>query len=208
MKKLFILFVSFILLCLPTSAYKLKQYYIKKTVEGSDFLCFSKNKCYNITPTIIRVNSSEFVGFGGYHYFDIASYKHNINSDTYSVDVLVDRDPSTDYGYYTKCPYDDGYITHLIFSIKYIPAKKIFKAEYKGFLSSKTILAYENGIPSSSYVKYLNIYYNNKPELIKELRDWLNYYNKDIIKTFGKKYSSNYDIEIIYIIKHYILSNS
>lgn len=208
MKKLFIVTFILIIFSIPTFAGQNKNYYINKDSNfGLISLCFSAKRCYNATPEIIKVKDKTYVGFGGYHYYDISSYKHNVSTNTYYVDVAVDRDPSTDFGYYSKCPYNEGDITHLIFSLTYNPKKKYFKAVYKGFITTKLMIEYEKGLPVRSYFKYLNIYYDNNPSLIDELQNWLDYYNKDIIKTFGKKYGSIYDIEIMYILKNYIFQN-
>ncbi len=207
MKKFVLFIFLFFVFSLPAFASKSQNYYIKKYTDYElEFLCFSARKCYNATPKIITVKGKNFVGFGGYHYYDINSYKHNIGTNTYNVDIVVDRDPSTDLGYYNKCPYDEGDITHLIFSLTYIPNKRHFKATYKGFISTKLMVEYEKGNPVKSYFKYLNVYYDNNPSLAEELQNWLDYFNKNTIKTFGKKYSVDYDIEIKYILKYYIFS--
>jgi len=209
MKKLFLTICILLFFQHVALAYKSKSYYIKKdSTHNIEFLCFSAKSCYNATPEIIKVKDKTYVGFGGYHYYDISSYKYNINTNTYNVDIAVDRDPSTDLGYYNKCPYDKGDITHLIFSLAYIPNKRYFNITYKGFISSKLVVEYEKESPVKNYFQHLNVYYDNNPSLIEELQSWLDYYNKNTIKTFRKKYNANYDIEIMYIIKHYILSKS
>ena len=209
MKKILILFLFLTFSCSSVNAYKNREYYIKKDNDFNiEFLCFSPKKCYNSTPYVITINGKKFVGFGGYHYFDISTYRHDIKTDTYTVNVIVDRDPSNDLGYYSKCPYDKGYITHLIFKLIYNPTQKIFKSEYIGFVSSEDIIEYEGNTIEKMYKKYINTYYDNDPNKIAELQNWLDYFNKKIIKTFGKKYGSDYDIEIIYILKRYLFSMS
>jgi hypothetical protein len=207
MKNLFIIACVLIIFSNPAIASKNKNYYIKKDVHnGMEFLCFSAKTCYNATPEVIKVNDKTYVGFGGYYYYDIGSYKYNASTNTYNVDIAVDRDPSGDLGYYNKCPYDEGNITHLIFSLTYSPNKRYYKAAYKGVISTKLIVEYEKVNPVKNYFKYLNVYYDNRPSLIDELQNWLDYFNKNRIKTFGKKYGVNYDIEIKYILKYYIFS--
>ena len=39
---------------------------------------------------------------------------------------------------------------------------------------------------------------------IKDLSDWLRFFNKEIVKTIGKPNNYGYDVEIEYIIPHYI----
>lgn len=203
MKKLVLFLLILIFNFLP--AFAAKKYYIKNDTDYNlQFLCFSKHNCYNITPTIIEIQNKEFVGFGKYHYYDISSFKYDKDTKTYSVDVLVDRDPSTDLGVCNKSPYDKGNITHLIFSLKYTPSKKDFQASYKGFVTSEDIVQYENSQPISIKVNYLNIYYDQNPEYIKDLSDQLKFFNEEISKTVGKPNSYDYDMELEYILPYYI----
>lgn len=186
-----------------------KKYYIKNNNNYDlQFLCFSEKECYSLNANIIEVKNKKFVGFGAYHYYDLGSYKHDNKTNTYSVDVLVDRDPSTDLDVCNKCPFDRGNITHLIFSLIYKPFPKKFKATYKGFVSSEDIVKYENGKPTAIYGNYLNIYYDSNPENIKDLSDWLNLFNKRVAKTFGKHNGYTYDVDIKYIIPYYISNNN
>ena len=203
MKKIVFALILIIFVCLPTFA--ARKYYIKNDSDCClQFLCFSEKECYNINPSIIKVKDKKFVGFGAYHYYDLSSYKYDKNTNTYYVDILVNRDPFTDLNVCNKSPYDRGNITHLIFSLVYKPFSKKFKATYKGFVSSEDIIKYENGKPISHHINYLDIYYNNNANYIKDLKHWLNYFNKDVLKKFGTQYSSNYDVEIEYIIPYYI----
>ena len=184
--------------------YTKRKYYIENNDKYNlIFLCFTKNECYSLNPDIINVKNKQFVGFGGFHYYDISSYKYDEKSNTYNVDVLVDRDPSTDLGVCNKSPYDKGNITHLIFSLTYNPLAKNFNAIYKGFVSGEDIVQYENARPASHYVKYINIYYNNNPTYIKDLNNWLDFFNKELAKTIGIPDSYGYDIEIEYVIPYY-----
>ena len=203
MKKIFIIISTIFLFC--NSVLAAREYYIKNDTDYNlQFLCFSEDECYSLDPDIIEVKNKKFVGFGAYHYFDISTYKYDKSKHIYNVDVLVDRDPFTDLDVCNKCPYDRGNITHLIFTLSYKPITKKFKATYKGFVSSEDIVQYKNGIPISHQINYLNIYYDNNPNYIKDLRHWLNYFNKEVLKNFGTPYSSNYDIELKYIIPYYL----
>jgi len=203
MKKIVFALILIIFVCLPTFA--AKKYYIKNDIDYDlQFLCFSEKECYSLNANIIEVKNKKFVGFGAYHYYDLGSYKHDNKTNTYSVDVLVDRDPSTDLDVCNKCPFDRGNITHLIFSLIYKPFPKKFKATYKGFVSSEDIVKYENGKPISHHINYLDIYYNNNANYIKDLKHWLNLFNKRVAKTFGKPNDYTYDTDIKYIIPHYI----
>lgn len=206
MKKIILFLILIIFTALPTIA--ARKYYIKNDSDCClQFLCFSEKECYNINPSIIKVKDKKFVGFGAYHYYDLSSYKYDKNTNTYYVDILVNRDPFTDLNVCNKSPYDRGNITHLIFSLVYKPFSKKFKATYKGFVSSEDIIKYENGKPTAIYVNYLNIYYDSNPENIKDLSDWLNLFNKRVAKTFGKHNGYTYDVDIKYIIPYYIRVN-
>lgn len=201
--KRFLIFLFLFLFSLP--AFAMRQYYIKNDTDYDlQFLCFNKDECYSMNPNIIEIKDKKFVGFGGYHYFDLSTYKYDAKTLTYSVDVLVDRDPFTDSDICDKSPYDKGNITHLIFSLKYSPSTKKFKTSYKGFASSEDIIQYENNKPTAIHVNYLNLYYDNNPKFIKNLSEWLRFFNKEITKTIGKPDSYDYDVEIEYIIPHYI----
>ncbi len=203
MKKMFFVLISIILISAPVFA--AREYYIKNDTDYDlQFLCFNEKECYSINPEIINIKNKKFVGFGRYHYFDISTYKYDKITHTYSVDVLVDRDPSTDLGVCNKCPYDRGNITHLIFSLMYKPLMKKFKATYKGFVSSEDIVQYENGEPTTIQVNYLNIYYDKNSKYIEDLPNWLNFFNKEIIKTIGNTNGYGYDAELEYIIPHYV----
>ena len=202
MKKIFLFMALIIFTVLPV--FSAREYYIKNDSDYNlQFLCFSEEECYSLNPDIIEVKNKKFVGFGAYHYYDISTYKYDKHKHIYSVDVLVDRDPSTDFGICNKCPYDRGNITHLIFSLTYKPLTKKFKATYKGFVSSEDIVQYKNDMPISHNTNYLNIYYDNNSNYVKDLKLWLNYFNKEVLKNFGTSYSS-YDIELEYIIPYYL----
>ena len=206
MKRSFLVLLSIILIGI--SAGYTQEYYIKNNTEyGLQFLCLSEKECYSINPNILNIKDKKFVGFGSYHYYDVSSYKYDINTHTYSVDVLVDRDPFTDLDVCNKCPFDKGNITHLIFSLTYQPLTNTFKAIYKGFVSSEDIVKYENGKPAAIYVNYLNIYYDNNSAYIKDLPDWLNFFNKELVKYLGNSDAYSYDVEIKYIIPHYIIDS-
>lgn len=155
------------------------------------------NEDYLVTD-LIKVQDKTFVGFGGFNYYDMDSYKYNAQKDTYVVDIIEDRDPSTDLMYYSPSPYDDGIITHILLSIKYTPSKKKAKVKYKGFISSKEVLKYKNGVLHSMNNIPTYIYYDNNKKHIPELKMWLDYYNFTNIK------KSHYHNEITKSIKTYI----
>ena len=186
---------------------KLKDdyYYIKKDAQyQTEFLCFLNNKCYYSKPSVLDIKNKKFVTFANTYYYDINSYQYNKKTKTYSVDVLIERDPSGDLGICNKSPYDNGNITHLLFNFIYNPSKKVFKAKYIGFVSSKDKLNYKNNKLESIETDFIEIYYDNNPNLIKELKELLNYYNNEAIKTFDKEGGEIFDVEIAYILKRYL----
>ena len=76
MKKVFLTFISIILISAPVFA--AKKYYIKNDTDYNlQFLCFNERECYSVNPNIIEIKNKKFVGFGNYHYFDISTYKYN-----------------------------------------------------------------------------------------------------------------------------------
>lgn len=204
MKKIFIALILIIFVSIP--AFANREYYIKKDSDYNlQFLCFNNSECYSLNSNTIQIKNKKFVGFGDFHYFDLSTYKYDKNTHTYSVDILVDRDPFTDLDVCNKCPYDKGNITHLIFSLIYTPLTKNFHAKYKGFVSSVDVLQYKNGKPFKININYLNLYYDNNPKNIKDLSDWLKFFNKEVVKNFDKNNSlTAYNVEIEYIIPYYL----
>ena len=201
MKKIFALFICLILLCLPVLAKK--TYYIKDEPEYElKFLCFSEEDCYNVTPSFLEVKNKKFVGFGDFNYYDLDTYKYNKATDTYNVNVVIERDPSTDSDVIDHSPYDKGYITHLIFSLTYCPSKKIFNASYIGFISGFDVTEYKNGEPYSITTNFIDIYYNNNPKYISDLDSWIKELNQEIPKTFGQIGGSKHDIALEYLIPY------
>lgn len=179
--------------------------YIQKDDKyQTEFLCFLKNRCYYTIPGIINIKGKDFTSFGNYYYYDLSTYNYDEQTKTYSVNMLIDRDPATDLEICNKSPYDNGNITHLLFNLKYNPSKKIFKAEYIGFASSKDLLFYGDDGHQHIKTDFINIYYDNNPNLIEELDELLNYYNNEAIKTFDKINGEAFGVEIVYIIKRYL----
>ena len=179
------------------------NFYITK-LYGSDLLCFSEDDCHYVEPHSEIVNNRNLVRFSEDHYYDLSTYKYNKLTDTYRVNLIYDRDPYDEFGFYSKCPYDEGNISHIIFSIKYIPSKQVFKAEYIGFMSSKNIIDEQKG----SIKKFLNMYFTKDANFIPELNDYLKYFNEEAIQTFNSPHGFEYDIEITYLIKKYLSSKS
>lgn len=179
-------------------------YYVKKDNKyETEFLCNLKGECLNITPDKLKIENRRFWAFGGYYYWDIDSYKYDRKNDIYSVDVAFDRDPSTDYGYYSKCPFDKGDIIYIIFNFQYSPSRKTFSAKYKGIISAEEVVERNsNGEVESIYFNNYKIYYNTSPKLIDELEDY-NKYFKNLINEFGKD-GVNYDKEMTIVIPRFI----
>lgn len=111
-----------------------------------------------------KINDTHFIN-GGYLDYDLNSYKYNKKYDTYSIDVMEELDPGGDIEN-IKCPYGEGYITHVISSTKYSPKHKFFKAKYKGFMCSVGEYEYENSRPTEFHYNYKGVYYDNNPAII------------------------------------------
>lgn len=146
-----------------------KDYYIKKDTKFNiQYMCFSENECYPLSPETIEVKKKKFINFIGFDYYDLETFKYDKKNDIYKVDMIVDKNPIAVDEYNTKCPYDKGYITNLIFNITYSPSKDELNATYKGFISSKVLMNHNTDI----YFRYLNIYYDNNTNLIKEFNEY------------------------------------
>ena len=126
-----------------------------------------------------KINDTHFIN-GGYLDYDLNSYKYNKKYDTYSIDVMEELDPGGDIEN-IKCPYGEGYITHVISSTKYSPKHKFFKAKYKGFMCSVGEYEYENSRPTEFHYNYKGVYYDN---------------NSSIIPNFNMDYFKNLKTEI------------
>lgn len=120
-----------------------------------------------------KINDTHFIN-GGYLSYDLNSYNYDKESDIYTIDVMEEFDPGGDLEA-IKCPYGKGYITHVIFSTKYSPTHKLFKAQYKGFLCSIGKYEYKNSIPTSFQYNYKGVYYDNNQSIIPDFN--MNYFD-------------------------------
>ena len=128
-----------------------------------------------------KINNTKFVN-GGYLDYDLNSYYYNRKSNTYSIDVMEELDPGGDLEN-IKCPYGEGYITHIISSTKYSPKHKFFEAQYKGFLCAVGEYKYENSRPISFQYNYKGVYYDNNPSIIPN-------FNMDYFENLRKEISN------------------
>jgi len=185
------------------------EFYIKYIKEYNQlFLCKKNGDCYNATPERLGIKDRRFIGFSTFSFYDIDSYKYDKENNTYTVDIAIDRDPSTDLGYYNKCPFDEGEITYLIFSLKYSPFQEIFKADYKGFISAELKVEYnEKGKPEAIYFDNYKIYYDNNPAYVEELNNYTKYFN-ELSETSGSKLFADYHIELTKLIPMYLVYNN
>lgn len=136
--------------------------------------CFA---CKNQFPN--KINDTHFMN-GGYLDYDLNSYKYNPKEDMYSIDVMEELDPGGDLGN-IKCPYGEGYITHVIYLTKYSPKYKFFKAKYKGFMCSIGEYKYENAKPISFHYNYKGVYYDNNSSIITNFNmDYFDNLKKEI----------------------------
>jgi len=126
-----------------------------------------------------KINNTHFINIG-YLNYDLNSYKYDKEHDVYSADVMEELDPGGDLEN-IKCPYGDGYITHIIFSTKYSPQNKFFKVKYKGFMCSVGEYEYRNFKPVSFHYNYKGVYYNDNTSLIPGFNmDYFEHLKKEI----------------------------
>ena len=101
----------------------------------------------------------------GHLYYDLKSYNYNSKKDIYTLNVMEELDPGGDIEN-VKCPYGEGFITHIIYSTKYSPIHQIYKVKYKGFMCSVGEYQYENSKPISFDYNYKGVYYDSNPSII------------------------------------------
>lgn len=146
-------------------------------ITNKEPVIFEDDVCENIFELVI--SNKKFLCFFPNSCYDKKTFVYDKLTDTYYVDFMYEQDPAGDLEYPpSKCPYDSGYITHLIFNITFSPSKNIFTADYKGFISSIDI---SNTKSEDSFNKFLNIYYDNNPNFIYGLIYNIEYFkNKKI----------------------------
>ena len=83
--------------------------------------------------------------------YDLNSYKYSKKYDTYSIDVMEELDPGGDIEN-IKCPYGEGYITHIISSTKYSPSISFLRPNIKVFMCSVGEYQYENSTPTEFHL--------------------------------------------------------
>ena len=143
--------------------------YSELNILNKKFLCFFPNSCY-----------------------DIKTFTYNKTTNTYNVDYMYEQDPTGDLDYpLSKCPYDKGYITHLIFNINFSPTEKNFNATYKGFASSTFTGDTNKGYSN----KILNIYYNTNPNIIYGIENDINHFKNKTI-TYDPIFIKSFDTEL------------
>ena len=126
------------------------------------------NICYSAKADEITIDNHKFVSTDGYLYIDLSTYKYNKFLNKYSMDVIETIDPGGDMEN-IKCPYGDGFISHLAYSFDYWHKKKYYNTQYKGFVCAEHVIEYENNNPSSGYYKYTGIFYDNDPKLVQPI---------------------------------------
>ena len=124
----------------------------------------------------------------GYLYYDLKSYHYNVKNDTYKIDVMEELDPGGDLEN-IKCPYGEGFLTHLIYSTKYSPKHKIFNIKYKGFMCAVGEYQYSNDKPTSFYYSYKGVYYDSNPSIIPDFN--IEYFD-NLKKEINKPNEYNY----------------
>lgn len=165
MKKIILFLVLIVFTALPTIA--AKKFYIK-TIKHTYNVRYKNN-----------IQNTNFIN-KGYLYYDLKSYNYNVKNDTYTIDVMEELDPGGDLEN-IKCPYGEGFLTHLIYSTKYSPKHKFFNAKYKGFMCTVGEYQYKNGKPTSFYYSYKGVYYDSEPSIIPNFNmEYFNNLKKEI----------------------------
>ncbi len=134
-----------------------------------------------------NLKNTNFINKGYLHY-DLKSYNYNVKNDTYTINVMEELDPGGDLEN-IKCPYGEGFLTHLIYSTKYSPKQKFFNAKYKGFMCAIGEYQYRNNKPISFYYRYKGIYYDSNPSIIPNFN--MEYFN-NLKKEINKPNEYNY----------------
>ena len=116
----------------------------------------------------INIDNHKFISIDGYLYMDLSNYKYNKFLDKYSMDLIETIDPGGDMEH-IKCPYGDGFISHLVYSFDYWHKKKYYNTKYKGFVCAEDIVEYENDTPSYHSYKYIDIFYDNNTKLVQPI---------------------------------------
>ena len=134
----------------------------------------------NKTPDNLNViDNTNFVN-KGHLYYDLKSFNYNPKKDLYSIDVMEELDPGGDLEN-IKCPYGEGYITHLIYSTKYSQTHKTFKTKYKGFMCSIGEYEYKNSKPITFNYRFKGVYYNNNLSIIPNTKSsYFDFLKKEI----------------------------
>ena len=138
---------------------------MKKLILILFVIIFSSNTVFAFDKKIQNnINQTNFIN-NDYLSYDTNSFKYNQKNDTYFIDVMEELDPGGDMEN-IKCPYGEGYITHIIYSTRYSPKRKYFKVKYKGFMCSIWEYEYENNKPISFSYIYKGVFYDNNTSRI------------------------------------------
>ena len=116
----------------------------------------------------IDINNHKFVSIEGYLYIDLSTYKYNKFLDKYSMNVIETIDPGGDMEN-IKCPYGNGFVSHLVYSFDYWHKKKYYNTKYKGFVCAEDVVEYENDTPIYHSYKYIDIFYDNNTKLVQPI---------------------------------------
>lgn len=122
--------------------------------------------------------------------YDIKSFKYNKLNKTYTINMIIDLMDWNEHQIHYS-PYENEYITHLIFKTKFHNNKIIVK--YIGFLVGDVIPEYKNKKTVSAHYK-ISATYMKKPKTIKNIKNYENLFltwiDKDnyikVIQTLAK----------------------
>lgn len=114
----------------------------------------------------IKIQNRKFI-CDDYNCYDFGSFRYNRLTKTYSFDMLMDL-MWCNYHQEYKSPYNDGYITHLVFKVNFHEPDKI-NIKCTGYVTGNVVVEYENGKASSAHYEIISEH-KNKPSVIKDMK--------------------------------------
>jgi len=115
--------------------------------------------------------------------YDLSSFRYNQLTKTYYIDMIMDLMLCNAHQEYLS-PYDDGYITHLIFNTKLHNNEFIVKA--KGFVTGDVAVDYKNDRAFCAHYN-INAIHKGIPTTIKNIEEFTNDFYKLIDINSAKK---------------------
>lgn len=134
--------------------------------------CFACEKLFsnNVNNThIIKILNKTYNCIDN-NCYDFSSFRYNKLTKTFYIDMIVDLMNWNAHEEY-KSPYNDGYISHLIFETK-LHDNEIF-TKCKNFVVGYIVVDYRNDKASSAHYNIIAIH-KGKPSTIKNIKEFEN----------------------------------